>query len=598
MLRLTRSKSIKDLKISAPLSPPPPLPTPDKFEEFSQPHQPARIASMVSSSSNNSNSSSSNVPRSNPHNSVILITKFDFKAENRHELSVGVGEALKLIERKGNGWILVKPIGRISDPGLIPASYVKIVRMSKERPNSKSDEKWLSQSDSPVPELPSHLMNVGKKPSLTGVGSQDSPTMVGRAASTSSSANSSLMSSPRERDNTKYSSVDTSSYAECSGSGTCQDNTYFTFQAPYDVSLPPSPSSPVSMSHHAVPISGLVRNANSFNGRYWYRVDITMSDGKKRYLCRYYQDFYKLHCTIIEQLIANVKHGEDEQDLIDQLPALPDPIARPDLTTLSNILLQRCQGLNVYIFKIVRNKPELNYGNVLTDWVKPRLGDLELGPDTQLSNDSIEALLKPISANVNKSSLKTQLTIQTSVTPPLPAPEAPKYYHPSARSASTSSIASFQSSPNSPKVWQSPTMAQSPVFRNERSLSTTTIPEGKEVQQDWMTTPTEPLTIGKPKKRNVSCSSLSEVPENQTVKVKIYYNDDIFALKFEKEHTGILDVKKSIAKRLECEIDALRLYYKNPVKNYFSPLVDDTDVTSAFEMLKASVKVHIWDNKI
>lgn len=57
---------------------------------------------------------------------VILICKYGFAAENKHELSVKKGDVLKLLDRPGNGWILVKFIDTVSTPGLIPASYVDI----------------------------------------------------------------------------------------------------------------------------------------------------------------------------------------------------------------------------------------------------------------------------------------------------------------------------------------------------------------------------------------------------------------------------------------------------------------------------------------
>lgn len=504
----------------------------------------------------NSEVSASSTPRTTPASStVILITKFDFKAEHKNELSIGVGEALKLIERKGNGWLLVKPIARVSPPGLIPASYVRIVKLNK---TEQSGMKSRSES----------LVSSGNKVEKTV-----------KVSSKCSSVDSSLISDQEQ---------------------------HFSFQS----SSPSRPSSPASIisessTMESFPTKGLLKNVSCHNGRYWYRVDIELNNGKKRHLCRYYQDFYKLHCSILEAIRSNYSSIEQQDACIAKIPGLPDPIPRPDLETLSSILLQRCQSLNVYIFKIVQNKHKLNYSKILSEWCLPRLGDLESDSKDSMSNEAVETLLNPLPTSVNKingsGSQKPSLSIQTSVTPPLPVPDLPPNSMFS-KNSSTGSISPVDSPLYSPKVWASPNTPSSSTFRDRASSTVTNTPNSIpkpsfSLEESWMTSPTEPLFNNRNSrekfvtKRNESVSSSASTPE--LVKIKVFHNEDIFAIRFNKS-LNLNDLKSSISKRLECEIHMIKLYYKNSSKNYFSPLCDEFDLHSALEGPKVSIKVHLW----
>lgn len=541
---------------------------------FKSKQKPLKNLTISTPLANNLNSNDLNpIPRSTPDQQVILVSKFDFKAENKNEISIGVGEALKLIERKGNGWILVKPIGRLGDAGLIPSTYVKIVKLGKDKFDNIIDEDWLSLKDEVYENsITSDNLASAKHPSL----------------------NSSISSNS-------------------------ENNFSFT-----------KPSTPNSsfIIDEALPESGLVRNASCHNGRYWYRVDIVMNDGKKRHLCRYYQDFYKLHCSIIEKL----KSANETEENIQKLPNLPDPIPRPDLQTLSNILLQRCQVLNIYIFRIVQNKYKLDYSKILNEWIQPRLGDIEASQKEVYTNERIEELLRPLPTKTSHTSISStstdsrpnsnilnlkltkspSLSVSTSATPPLPAPSA----------KNSNSNSSLPSPINSPVIWQSPTLSQSPNWTNkERSFSTPNVYQRSSPKQQFFNLPTDPLSYKREsnefrtRSRNCSTPSIPTVHEQQEFtssscssssslnlnndfyKVKIFANDDIFALKIKKDST--LDtIKQSILTRLECDVNFtfIKLYYKNLFTGHFVPLINELDLNAALNQAKISFKVHVFAN--
>ncbi|CAK7901855.1 hypothetical protein CAAN1_11S04918 [[Candida] anglica] len=74
---------------------------------------------------------------------VILVAKFMFRAENNHEISVNKGDVLKLLDRPGNGWLLVKFIDKLEKPGLVPATYVEIVLNDSVSPVTVQ---WLQET--------------------------------------------------------------------------------------------------------------------------------------------------------------------------------------------------------------------------------------------------------------------------------------------------------------------------------------------------------------------------------------------------------------------------------------------------------------------
>lgn len=572
-------------------------------------------------------------PRSPPEQQVILISKFAFKAESERELSIEPDEALKLIERKGNGWILVKPIGRLGEPGLVPSSYVKIVEMAKNNLNGNIiDDAWLASIDQAL--ITSETKKSGE-----------------RLQASLHSEKESLKSGTPFLDSESLLSKEGNSTKSLNSPISFESEQHFSFQST-------NPMSPDSSFHidDVHPVSGLVKNAACHNGRYWYRVDICMSDGRKKYLCRYYQDFYKLHCSIMDKLRSSL---ETEVN-IQKFPALPDPIPRPDLQTLSSILLQRCQVLNVYIFKVVQNKHKLDYSKILNEWIQPRLGDIEVSAKESLSSEQIEKLLQPLPTNVSNSHpsstssnqikitsspteesipkpipttseapsptipkraisrvpltrARPSLSISTSVTPPLPAPSS-QYM----RTRSSSNLSS--SHIGSPMVWQSPTLPQAPTGRSERSASLPHTHTLQNARRPSYTTnfATAPLNENAGHSSTTAQKHDSFVPGNfrvtsrkgsvattvvssplrsslEFVKIKVSANEDIFALKVQRDAT--LDtIKQSILTRLECDIDHsfVKLYYKHEERNQFVPLVADIELADAFNQQKVLFKVHLF----
>lgn len=185
--------------------------------------------------------------------SVILVAKFRFNAENPHEISVNKGDILKLLDRPGNGWLLVKFIDKLEKPGLVPATYVEIVLNDLVSPVTTN---WLQEV---------------------------------------------------------------------------------------------VPSSPSLILIH-------IEQCLLHNERYWYRVDISYSNGSGKYLCKYYLDFYDLHASL-QEVFPN-----------SALPKLPQPIQFITSKDMSYNLSRRCTDLNAYVNKLAKTNSMVNSA-IFIDWL-------------------------------------------------------------------------------------------------------------------------------------------------------------------------------------------------------------------------------------
>lgn len=94
---------------------------------------------------------------------VILVSNFNFVSENSFELSVNKGDLLKFIAKKPGGWILVKSLDKLSNCGLIPATYVEIVINDVKNPITVN---WLSNDDNSISQPGTPKMASPRTPNL------------------------------------------------------------------------------------------------------------------------------------------------------------------------------------------------------------------------------------------------------------------------------------------------------------------------------------------------------------------------------------------------------------------------------------------------
>lgn len=250
---------------------------------------------------------------------IILVAKYLFKAEGSSELTVNKGDILKLLDRPGNGWVLVKSIEKLQTPGLVPASYVDIAVNDTINPVTLS---WIRETNSGQGSSP---IDGSSSPFLNSTSFGNQPTQPHSPSATITAHNSSYSALSSSSD---INSV-TKSYNDAQIQDLITSNKAKTF------------------NNRTYPISASILNFLLYNERYWYRVDVKFSDDSKMYLGRYYQDFYNLHCSLLETSSSS------------SLPKLPEPIPlakQKDRKELNNMLLKRCNDLHVYINELILNR--------------------------------------------------------------------------------------------------------------------------------------------------------------------------------------------------------------------------------------------------
>ncbi|CUM63119.1 uncharacterized protein PRCAT00000686001 [Priceomyces carsonii] len=259
---------------------------------------------------------------------IILVSKYTFDGEGKNELSVKKGDILKLLDRPGNGWVLVKFIDKMIPPGLVPASYVDIAINDSTNPITLN---WLYENNNSI--------------ELT------------------------------DFDHTNYLELQIKNLMKL--------------------------NAPITINNRPYPVSALISNVLSYKERYWYRVDVSLSNQTKVYLCRYYQDFYNLHLSLLETLSKLKDKGTDLR-----LPKLPEPIPSNKPDSLNTILSRRCYDLNVYINNLISSE-HYQYSKILIDWLEPDYKDLpgfriNKSDDINLKNEEISDRVLPGSEGIEE----------------------------------------------------------------------------------------------------------------------------------------------------------------------------------------------------
>lgn len=319
-----------------------------------------------------SNSSSSVLEPLLLKHTVVLRALYDFQAEGECELLVRQGQYLLLVDKPGDGWLGVQIIegGNAAARGLVPASYVEIEVNDVVNPVSTE---WLHNSSSLSPTEEPQAASCTIDNTIDDATPPASAAT--RLASGARSSTSLLQNPPAE-----------SLLPEPAIPPPPSDDDFF-FRAP---SVPPSPTG--STAIRSVAITHVLQHDN----RYYYRIDALLETKRKFYVKKTYQDFYNLHINL---LVLNTTL---------QLPKLPQPIRQQTKA----LLLIRCNELNVYLNKLLRN-PAFRQCDDLSRWmgVTPQL------MMETMSDDDINQFLLPDAIDVfNLDATKTKY----STTAPMP----------------------------------------------------------------------------------------------------------------------------------------------------------------------------------
>ncbi|ODV81727.1 uncharacterized protein CANTADRAFT_44830 [Suhomyces tanzawaensis NRRL Y-17324] len=405
----------------------------------------------------------------NSNQTLYAVTLFEFRAEREDELDISPGENLIICAHHDYEWFIAKPINRLGGPGLVPVSYVKIV----------------------------DLLNPGSSQNLNNPHTQDE---IVRAIN-----NFKIPTVEQWKDQTAKYQASTIPLGSITNNQTppVSSNTQF-FEGNSN-----SNRSSLSSSNTTILEAG-VDSYQLDHGRYQYLVIARLSNGKIRYLYRYYQDFYDLQVRLLELFPYEAGKIENSRRII---PSIPGPL----INVNDSISKLRREKLDYYL----RNLIALPLHISRSEEVLKLFEVLENGFDKEFSDDgaNIKRSSKPISQQSN---------------------------------------------------YQQDRMSQYSTFHNHPA-------NGPSRNSN---TPTSTESIGR--SRSSSSSNVLNGPTGgdskpSKVKVKFYYQDDIFVLLL-PSNLRLQDLKTKLHKRLNLEGDEheaqlgnlIQLFLKNDYEDFIS----------------------------
>ncbi|KAI5965747.1 BEM1 [Candida pseudojiufengensis] len=269
-------------------------------------------------------------------------------------------------------------------------------------------------------------------------------------------------------------------------------------------------------------IEASVDSYQLYHGRYQYLITAKLSNGKIRNLYRYYQDFYDLQVKLLEMFPYEAGKIENSKRII---PSIPGPL----INVNDSISKLRREKLDIYLSQLIalpnhisKSEEVLNLFEILNN-----------GFDKEIENT--RRVSKPISQKSNshqdRMSQYSNFGIQPRISDPSNSNESTTQ-----RSRESSTINVNTSNTNN--------------YNNNNIPST-----------------------------SLTSSSPTDLEKSPKVKVKFYYEDDIFALLL-PSNLRLQDLKTKLYKRLELDdlqqhqfqqpktINSIKLFLKNDYENF------------------------------
>ncbi|CUM68552.1 uncharacterized protein PRCAT00006278001 [Priceomyces carsonii] len=238
----------------------------------------------------------------NSNQTLYAVTLYEFKAERDDELDVTPGENLIICAHHDFEWFIAKPITRLGGPGLVPVSYVKVIDMLNPTSSQNFDDDVVK------------LVNYFKIPTVE-----------------------------QWKDRTAKYQASTIPLGSISNSQAPPANSS-TAQF-FEKNPMPSNRSSLSSNNMSILEAG-VESYQLDNGRYQYLVVAKLSNGKRRYLYRYYQDFYDLQVRLLEMFPYEAGKIENSKRII---PSIPGPL----INVNDSISKLRREKLDFYLRNLI-----------------------------------------------------------------------------------------------------------------------------------------------------------------------------------------------------------------------------------------------------
>ncbi|GMM38185.1 phosphatidylinositol-3-phosphate-binding protein [Saccharomycopsis crataegensis] len=512
----------------------------------------------------NANSQTSNLGLGNnigtPGQNGILygVAMYDFEARaDSDELDVTKGEYLILCAHHDFEWFIAKPINRLGGPGLVPVAYIKTLNLATKKMSSGDIVEEIKESGLPTV---SEWKNKTAKYKATSINLTEEESHYMNNGGSNQFVQQQKTLYEYDDQVTTNSSINNSSNASQQNQHNSSQNSYSIFtSSPYDLETS-------SLNDKGVFVTDIkidnfyYSKFDDKHGRYWYHVVAKLSNHKIRSLARYYDDFYEFQA----QIKKNFASETSDPSII---PAFPPHYRAVD----AQIAVDRFQQLSEYLSAIVHTPEDISKS-------KPVLMFFNLrdGVDKEFNEDDESIELPSVVGHNEDGQERLRLEAQSkemvnNTQPP-----------PSLNSSSARSSAVTKESSLSYQMGQLDLKTDSISTGNSEAAMTESkddIVEGPELTNERPALKISTSTPSSPNPNNVTLlsagasatpnaalltagSSISLSTNMKNVKVKFYYEDDIFAISVPAS-TTLLDLKTKIASRINYKLEKIKLFVKS-----------------------------------
>ncbi|CAG8962324.1 hypothetical protein HYFRA_00005379 [Hymenoscyphus fraxineus] len=290
-----------------------------------------------------------------------------------------------------------------------------------------------------------------------------------------------------------------------------------------------NPYASKSSSQLYAPISARIPRYCFAEDKYWFVIEAALEDGRHWELSRYYEDFYDFQIALLTEFPAEAGNTGTQKR---SLPYMPGPVNY----VTDAITEGRQHNLDAYVKNLLTQPPYISRCQLVKQFFAPREGDYEMDPNAadeeyRLSGGSQQSSNESPSHGVSRQSSRGNLN-------------------------GGGGYGGLSAAP-----------AQSSHQRNQNSLSVNG--NGRQLS-----------SLSQPSNASVS-PGLSGQPPAAAMKVKIYFGDDLIAIRVPQD-ISFQQLSEKIRDRLKIQPgDEIALYYKDEQSGDRPNLISDNDLDTA-----------------
>lgn len=454
---------------------------------------------------------------------VYGVVMYDFAAERPDELEAKQGEAIIVIAQSNPEWFVAKPIGRLGGPGLIPVSFIEIKDMTTGQTVADASEA-VQRAGVPKVEEWKKMAADYKNSSIT-LGKFDTSAQQQQALEQSMDRMSIQQGQRQGQGNgqnyvsTIFNKLQRATSTKRSQHQARQSQQPRGAQAGQQFQQP-NARTPTSQLY--APISAQIPRYCFAEDKYWFVIEAGLEDGRHWELSRYYEDFYDFQIALLTEFPAEAGNQPPQPRT---LPYMPGPVNY----VTDAITDGRRHNLDAYVKNLLTQPAYISRCALVKQFFAPREGDFEIDPNADFEGSQPSSEGTPADGTSRQSSrgnLNGNGNGGLSAAP--------------ARQATNGPQATYPAGPTGPTR--------------------------------------QPSSLSQP-----STASLQNGAANSAMKVKIYFGDDLFAIRVPRD-IQYQQLYEKIRDRLKIGPgEEMAMFYKDDATGERPGLVSNGDLDTALQ---------------